>query len=149
MTSAGSYLAANWLQFTALIVWSQVYICLGSEEKEQVYQALGWSYQRDHLPEMFSLTQWPSNFPMWQNHQEGYESTDHWAPPPRNSVGLGWEAKNISQMFPSGADTAGPRRSVENHWPQSISVVIVTTSYEACCVSQAGAGYDSLSLQPP
>lgn len=37
--SAGSYLAANWLQFTALIVWSQVYICLGSEEKEQVSQA--------------------------------------------------------------------------------------------------------------
>ena len=98
MTSAGSYLAANWLQFTALIVWSQVYICLGSEEKEQVYQALGWSYQRDHLPEMFSLTQWPSNFPMWQNHQEGYESTDHWAPPPRNSdsVGLGWETKNVN-----------------------------------------------------
>lgn len=42
-----------------------------------------------------------------------------------------------------------PRRSVENHWPQSISVVIVTTSYEACCVSQAVAGYESLSLQPP
>lgn len=98
MTSAGSYLAANWLQFTALIVWSQVYICLGSEEKEQVYQALGWSYQRDHLPEVFGLTQWPSNCPMWQNHREGYESPDHWAPPSRNSdsVGLGWEAKNVN-----------------------------------------------------
>lgn len=29
------YLAANWLQFTALIVWSQVYICLGSEGKRE------------------------------------------------------------------------------------------------------------------
>lgn len=63
MASAGSYGAANWLQFTALIVWSQVYICLGSEEKEQVYQALGGPYKRHHLPDTLSLIQWVSNFP--------------------------------------------------------------------------------------
>lgn len=63
MTSVGSYLAANWLQFTALIVWSQVYTCLGSEEKEQVYQALDCPYKRYHLLEILRLAQWVSNFP--------------------------------------------------------------------------------------
>lgn len=91
MTSVGSYLAANWLQFTALIVWSQVYICLGSEEKEQVYQALDCPDKRYHLLEILSLTQWVSNFPMHQNHLEGSSNTDSWAPPTKiDAVGLRW-----------------------------------------------------------
>lgn len=71
MTSAGSYLAANWLQFTALIVWSQVYICLGSEEKEQVSQALRLSFIKASTVYSVPLNpQGVSNLPMRQNHLE-------------------------------------------------------------------------------
>lgn len=50
-----------------------------------------------------------------------------------------------SQMFPSGA---GSRRSVENLWPQSICMVIVTTSDEACCAPRGSRVWVSIPAAP-